>query len=79
MLITFKVFMLKNGIFDGFEFKTEAEFCLLYELAGASMLLAVASIHVPGKFQKCMSSPWRVVARQASGSTPWRVGSEWLQ
>ena len=48
MLIAFKVFMLKNGIFDGFEFKTEAEFCLLYELAGASMLLAVASIHVSG-------------------------------
>jgi hypothetical protein len=41
MLIAFKVFMLKNGIFDGFEFKTEAEFCLLYELAGAS-------IHVSG-------------------------------
>ncbi|WJX31065.1 hypothetical protein P8452_19538 [Trifolium repens] len=29
------------------------------------------------KFQKCMSSPWRVVASWlASESSPWRVGGE---
>ncbi|KAK2424397.1 hypothetical protein QL285_034763 [Trifolium repens] len=38
--------MLKNGIFDGFEFKTEAEFSLLCALAGASIhVLEIPEIH----------------------------------
>ena len=75
--------MLKNGIFDGFEFKTEAEFSLLFALAGASILLAMASIHVleiPEMHELAMASRSELAGEWEFAMASWgRVGGEWLQ